>query len=189
MNYKELANKAAMWGLILGVVMSLSKVVESALIITGDVTNYVYLSIEWIVVSIMYVYIIYRANKERAKAMPSQMGYNLRNVLNFTILISIFAAVIVGITTHIYIVNYIGGYDVYIQKSITSMAKIYSEVGVNENLESLLMDVESSVEAVRNDPPTILTTMMSAISSYIISGFILSLVLSIFIRRKPMSEI
>lgn len=185
MNYKELFNSATKWGLILGLILSISKIIELRGVVNGGANGYFILFVEWLVVLGVTIYLLYRANRQRVQSLPIEAGYRLGNVMNYTILISIFAGVIVGISTHIYIVNIIGGYDVYTAKSLTSISALYSEYGVDETLATYLGQIEDSIETMKQNPPSIISSIFSSLSSYIFMGLILSLIITPFVKRKP----
>lgn len=185
MNYKELLNSAAKWGLGLGLLMALSRILESKWIISATVSNMTLLTFEWVFVATIYVLAIYRANKLRAASQPAEVGYRFSQSLNFTILISIFVAVIVGIASHIYIVNFIGGYDIFLEESISSIVTIMSENDMsNETATALLDQSRESAELVKSDPPTIIGTIFSTISTYILSGFVVGLGVAALTQRR-----
>ncbi len=184
MDYKELLNSVAKWGLLLGLTMTLSRIVEAKFIVSGSMSSYTFLTFEWIFAAAIYVVVLYRANKMRAQSLAAEVGYRFSQSLNYTILIAIFAAVIVGIGYHIYIVNFVGGYDVYLEKSLDSISKILAESDISSEAFAILDQSRESVEVVRENPPTIISTILSVVSTYIISGFIVGLGVAALTKRK-----
>lgn len=184
-NYKDLLNGASMWGLILGLILSISKIIELRGVMSGDVEQFYLLAIEWFVVAVVTIYTLYRANRKRAASMPAELGYRFVNTLNYTVLISIFAGAIVGLSSHIYIVNVIGGYDVYASESLVSLTSLYSDFGLEESIAPYLAQIEATIPEMRSNPPSILSSLLSSVSNYIFVGFIVGVLISFFVKRKP----
>ncbi|MFI3306413.1 MAG: DUF4199 domain-containing protein [Rikenellaceae bacterium] len=183
--YKEMVNSAAKWGLILGVLMSASRIFETRVLVSGDVSEFMFLTLEWVAASVIYVLILHRANKQRAASRPAEQGYAFRDILNYTILISIFASFIVAVSSHIYIVNSIGGYVNFAEATTESLNAVIAEAGVDvESNAALLEQSAKSTESIIDNPPTILTAVLSAMSSYILAGLLTTVALYWFVRRK-----
>lgn len=174
-----------MWGLILGVVMSCSRIFEIKTLISGGFKSYMIMTIEWFVAMAVYVYILFKANRQRAAEMPEEIGYRFGQSLNYSIVISIFAAVIVGIISHIYISNVVGGYDVYAEKSFLAISNIIEESGVEyDDVAGVVEQNMSSVEEIGKNPPSLLSWIMSSMASYILSSFVIGLFIAGITQRK-----
>ncbi|MFR9620321.1 MAG: DUF4199 family protein [Rikenellaceae bacterium] len=182
-------NDIAKWGLILGVVMSLSRIVEFNMILSGDVTKFSLLALEWPLSIAVYVYIIYRANKRRAASMPKWVGYPMGVAINYAVTISIFASLIVGICSHIYVVGEVGGYDVYTARMLESLEGVVAQTELSDSTQALYDEAFSNTEGLlanaKDEPaPSMFSTLISIMSNYIISGFIIGFIVSFFVRRK-----
>ncbi len=184
MGFKELINSAAKWGLLLGVVYSVSKVYEMGVTAGGDVTDFAILSAEWVAMIVFGFYVLYRANKVHSRLTPPEVEYGFRAVINYTILIVAFAGVISGIASHIYIENVVGGYDVYAQMSVDTINRIYSDLDSSTNIAPLLEEIEKGIPTLSENPPSILSTVMSTVANYIAVGFFGAIVVTFFVRRK-----
>ncbi len=184
---RDYFNSAAKWGLILGVVLSVSRVYESGVMISGDMMKFVALTFEWIAVLAAYIYVIYKANKQRAVEADPTVGYPFRGALNYSILISAFAGIIVGIVSHIYVVNVIGGYDVYALKSIDSIVAVLNEANVEDNIVEMYNAGLDSIKGIGENPPSIFSTVLSIVANYIISGFLIGLIVGFFTKRAPIT--
>lgn len=184
---REYFNNAAKWGLLLGVVLSVSRIYESKVMISGDMMKFVGLTFEWFAVLILYIYVIYRANKQRATEAAPNVGYPFRVALNYSILISAFAGVIVGITSHIYVVNVIGGYDVYAIESVNSIMSVLKEANVEDDIVAMYNTGLESVKEIGENPPGIFSTVLSIVANYIISGFAIGLIAGFFTKRAPIT--
>ncbi len=180
----DIVNSVAKWGLILGVVMSASRIVEANLIISADVANYTMLTFEWIFAAAIYIVMLYRINRARSEGADPAVGYRFAQSLNYTIMISIFAAIIVGISYHTYIVNYVGGYDRYLELSLNSIESVLAGSELSADAMALLDQGRESVALVRSDPPSIISTIFSTIATYILSGFIVGLGVAMLTKRN-----
>ncbi len=182
---KEIFNSAAKWALLLGVVMSASRIYEASVMVSGDMMRFATMTLEWIAAVVIYFWIIYKANKSEArKALPEQ-GYSMRQSLNYSILISALAAVIIGVASHIYVVNVIGGYTNYALQSAESMITVIREAKLSGDL---LEFYEKNIEAIRqagDNPPSFLSTVISMVANYVIVGFFVGLITGLFTRRRP----
>ncbi len=185
---KELFNSAAKWALLLGAIMSLSRMYETKVLISGDLVKFAMLTVEWIVVVLIYFYIIFRASKSQAKSVMETMperGYKVRDVMNYSVLISAMAAVIVGVSSHIYVVNVIGGYGEYAKLSAESIMKVISEVEVSQEMTEFYASSTDSILKAAENPPSIFSTTISMVANYIIAGFVVGGIIGLFTKRKP----
>lgn len=181
----DLMNRVAMWGLILGVVMSCSRIFEIKMLITGGLKNYTMMTAEWFVAIFVYAYILFRANQQRSREIPADQEFRFGQSLNYSIVIAVFAGVIVGITSHIYLTNVVGGYDVYAEKSFQAIVNIIEEADVEySDVEGLVEQNMSSVKAIGENPPSMLSWIMSSVASYILSSFVIGLGIASFTKRK-----
>ncbi len=189
---KELFNSAAKWALLLGVVMSASRIFETKVLISADLTQFALLTVEWLFVLGLYFYIIFRASKSLGNdvmAATPERGYKMRDVMNYSVLISAMAAVIVGVSSHIYVVNVIGGYGEYAQLSADSIMKVISEVEVSQEMNDFYATSTESILKSGENPPSIFSTTISMVANYIISGFVVGAIIGLFTKRNPESAI
>lgn len=182
---REYFNSAAKWGLFLGIFLSISRIYEAGVMISGDMTKFAMLTVEWIVVAALYVYALYKANKIRSNEVDPALGYPFRNALNYSMLISAFAGIIVGVASHIHVVNVVGGYDVYALQSIESITNVLKEANVEQNITDLYNSGLESVKAIGENPPSLFSTMISMMANYIISGFFIGVIVGYFTKRSP----
>ncbi len=184
MNRTEILNRVAKWGLILGVAMSISKVIEIEMLMKGTVTMTLMIIVEMIISVALYLYLCYRANIERLMSLDNPSEYGFRSVLNYSMVISIFAGVIVGIATHVYINSQMGGYAGYVESMRTAMLSIMDSAQMDaESREEALkaLDGYTNVEGV--DQISILESVVSTTMNYIIGGFIAGLAVTRFVKR------
>lgn len=182
---KEYINSAAKWGLLLGLILSVSRIYEAGVMISGDMMKFAMLTFEWFAVLLLYIYIIYRASKLRSQSVDPAHGYTFRQALNYSILISAFAGIIVGVSSHIHVVNVIGGYDVYAMKSVESIVSVMQEANVEQSIKEMYESGLESVKTIGENPPSIFSTVLSMVANYIISGFAIGLFVGFRTRRAP----
>lgn len=172
--------------------MSASRIFELTTIMSGDVSSYIMLSMEWIASVILYFIIIVLANRGK--------GYSFGEVFNFSVFTSVFAAVIVGAASHIYIVEFIsGGYAEYISRSIAAMQSVISEAqtmaaaqGVDSSSIDETMKLYSKfagdsgkmIKDVSMNRPTIFSSVFSMASNYLISGAFFGCIAGIFVSKR-----
>lgn len=185
---RDMFNSAAMWALLLGVLMSASRIFETKVLISGELSQFAGLTIEWIGSVAAYIYLIYIATKKRGDVVMSEhpeMGYSVRMIINYSVIISAMAAVIVGISSHIYVVNMIGGYGEYAQLSADSLMKVISEVDVSQDMTDFYASSTETIRQSGENPPSIFSTTISMVANYIITGFAIGGIIGLFTKRKP----
>ncbi len=186
---KELLNDVAKWGLILGLVMSLSRILEYNMLLSGDVVKFSLLVLEWPLAAGIYFYIILRANKRRIAILPKWVAYPVGVAINYSMMISIFAAVLVGISSHLFVMSELGGYDVLTERMLVSMESVMSEVDMPEESMETYNQLLGNAESAMSDPeslqsPTIFSSIFTMASNYIISGFVIGLIVGLFVKRR-----
>ncbi len=185
---RDMFNGAAKWALLLGVMMSCSRVYETKVLISGELSQFAWLTIEWVASVAAYIYIIYVATKRRGDVLMSdspEMGYPMRLIINYSIIISAMAAVIVGIVSHIYVDNVIGGYGEYAALSADSLMNVISQVDVSQDMTEFYEKSTDTIRESAENTPSIFTTTISMVANYVISGFVIGCIVGLFTRRKP----
>lgn len=185
---KDLFNSAAKWALVLGLLMSCSRVYETKVLISGELSQFAWLTFEWLGSVAAYFYIIYLASKRRGDLVMAEhpeVGYSVRNIINYSVTISAMAAVIVGVTSHIYVVNEIGGYGEYAQLSADSLMKVISEVDVSQDMTEFYASSTETIRQSGENPPSIFSTTISMVANYIIAGFAVGGIIGLFTKRLP----
>ncbi|MFR9603376.1 MAG: DUF4199 domain-containing protein [Rikenellaceae bacterium] len=191
-NIKSFFNEAAKWGLILGVMMGVSRVFEYRLMLSGSVTQYSLLTIEWVVVAVIYALLLYRAVKSRAVAIYPSVGFSFGRSVNYAVVISMFAAVIVSLASFTYINSVVGGYDLYIGQLVTSVTSVIEEAKVESAVMDMYAETFAELKNTEVATPTIFDTLLSTLSMYILAGTFFGVIVSFFVKRyikKSFNEI
>ncbi len=188
---KELLNDVAKWGLLLGVLMTISRILEYNMILSGDVVQVSLLIVEWPLAAAINFYILFRANKHRRSQLPLSVGYPMRLAINYSIMISIFAAVLVGIASHLYVLTEVGGYAQLMERTISSMRTILDgNDAISESVMDSYNEMLANAEATVNSDDggqsrNLFSAILSMVSNYIIAGFVNGLIVGFFLKRKP----
>lgn len=185
---KTLLNSAAKWALVLGALMSASRIYETSVMVSGDLMKFAFLTVEWFVAAALYIFIIYKANKVEARKAPAEVGYTLRQSFNYSVLISALAGIIVAISSHIYVVNELGGYASYAVQSAESLLSVIREVDASPELVEFYEESAKTIRESGENPPSIFGSVISMVANYIIVGFITALITGFFTRRRPASN-
>lgn len=189
MNKTEIFNKIAKWGLILGVVMSLSKIIEIEMLLQGTVGMTMMILVEMVVSVLVFLYIIYRANIERKITLEKPEEYRFRAISNWAIVISIFAGIIVGLATHIYINTSLGGYSGYLQSTHDAMVAIIDSANMDgANREEAIKALEGYTNVEGIDGISLFDSVISAVFNYVIGGFVASIAVTRFVKRYAKGE-
>ncbi len=187
MKRMDVINRVAKWGLILGLLMSISKIIETNMLLSGSIENVFLLAFEIIVAIVIYLFVCYLANIENWKCSDNQDVYSLRSLINHSIAVSLFAGVIVGLAVHIYVNLSLGGYLEYMQKLSESMIALMDQAQLTGDVRSEYMSAVESltspegVEAVGEI--SIFESVISTVMNYVIGGFISGLAVAHFVNR------
>lgn len=180
-------NNSSFWadalrdGAILGVVMALSRVIESYLLINLDLslnTMSVIVFVEMIVAAIAFVWLLYRFTKRRSLAAEAELGFTYGQGLIYAFFISVLAGVLVGVASHLFFA--VVGYESYVERYVTRIDQMGAMMPGSEALIDDLVDaMESSTR------PTIWDNLLASVNNYIIAGTILGLIIAFKVRRDP----
>lgn len=182
---KAMLNSAAKWALLLGVLMSVSRIYETSVMVSGELMKFAFLTVEWFVASAIYIYIIYKANKIESLKAPAEVGYTLRQSFNYSVLISALAGLIVAIASHIYVVSELGGYASYAEQSAESLLSVIREAEASPEIVAFYEQSAQTIRESGETPPSIFGTILSMVANYVIVGFVMALITGFFTRRRP----
>lgn len=181
-------------GAIIGVVMSLSHIIEHYMLAFSDAdllqTALVY-SVEWLLACAVFIGLLVYFTNRRAKAIPAEIGVSYSHLLSFIIITSMMSGVLVGVADTLFISAM--GYDNYVLgfvDRIDQLRQMYIEMGVLA--ENMNIFDELTMQMRQMEQPSIVVTVfnqlqMSAFGG-LIPGFIISGVVSSRYRRKAMQK-
>ena len=183
-------NDALRSGAILGLVMGLSRVFESYMLYISDMKGVnTLLVIEWLASAAVFVYLLYRFSKQRSMRFSERESYSYGQALSYLLMVSILTGVIVGVAEFFF--NQIVGYDAIIAGYI-SLIDEYGEMVASAGVPASSMQVLEQLKVTMRDAeePTILNNVFSALNLYFMTGGILALLISAFVKREanPFAE-
>ncbi|MFR9641439.1 MAG: DUF4199 domain-containing protein [Rikenellaceae bacterium] len=184
MTNKEKWNNAAKWGLIVGICMSCSKIIEHLLLLSGEVNKFALLSVEVLVSAALFCSLIYQALKRGVPMLSLEGKYMYGQGVNYAILISVFAATIVTLSSYIYIDAVVGGYEAYVIASVNSMKSVMSDSSVSRDFLSTYDSRFDELITSAKNKPSIFALLFSHISTYVFTGGLAGLILSWRVSTK-----
>ena len=185
---------------ILGVVMAISHIFERHIMLFSGLslgTSSLILLLEGIIAAVVFVGMLYYFTRRLAKGWNEKvefMGqvldvkFSYSRALSYVLTVSMLASIIVGVASTIYID--VVGYDVYIAAQIdyvqetVDFVKAYGQISGDEGalsakgMENMIMQMETS------ERPSMFATIISLMSSYMLYGGLVGLVIAAVARRN-----
>ena len=185
---------------ILGVVMAISHIFERHIMLFSGLslgTSSLILLLEGLVAAVVFVGMLYYFTRRLAKGWDEKvefMGqvldvkFSYSRALSYVLTVSMLASIIVGVASTIYID--VVGYDVYIAAQIdyvqetVDFVKAYGQISGDEGvlsakgMENMIMQMETS------ERPSMFATIISLMSSYMLYGGLVGLVIAAVARRN-----
>lgn len=183
-------NDALRSGAILGLVMGLSRIFESYQLYLSDMQGVTTLIVlEWLFAAALFVYLLYRFAKQRSMRFSQKEGYSYGQAMSYLLIVSMLTGIIVGVMEYLFtefvgydaiVAGYISLIDEY-RTMVASAGVPASSMGVLEQLKGTIRDSQE---------PTILNNVLSALNLYFMTGGVVSLVISAFVKRdaNPFAE-
>ena len=186
MNNKDFWQDVLRSGALLGVVMSLSLIVEQYIMVCSPLSlamgSFIYF-VEWCSVAVIFVVALYRLTRRRAKESDPQVGYGYAQALSYILLISALTGVVVGVV-HMLFISVIG-YDGYVEGMLHRIDEMRSMMlasgggSYNALFEQMVSGLRSA------EQPTIIDYVISSANNYILCGGVVGLIIAGFVRREP----
>ncbi len=175
-------NEAAKYGALIGITMSASKVLENSMIIYGGLDYTLFILLEWLLMAALYCAILYKATQKRAAIAAPERGYSYFQGVNYMMLISAFAAVIVSCVYYVYINSFVGyhNYMIALSDVLQSAASLQPiDAATAQTIDMLIEQMHSQPQA------SIFSLLFSTIVQYAFAGVVVGMLLSGFISRRP----
>ena len=174
-------------GAVLGIVMALSSIFERYVLVFSDLSlgaaALAYFG-EWLVTYILFVWLLVRFTRRRREATDPQFGFSYSSVLSYILLISMLAGVIVGVAETLFISAM--GFDSFVAgnaERLTEVRTMYQNMGIGGSELKIFDDM---IHAIRTSvQPSMLQSVFSSFSHYIMVGGIPGLIIAGFMRRDP----
>ena len=164
-------------GAILGCAMLVSHVFEQAAIVYGKSISWVtVMGLETIIAAVVFIWLLYRFTKQFSLSVMASQGdvkiFTYGNGFGYAVMVSLLAGVIVGVGAYIFH-NLIVGHQTFVQGMIETLKSI---VDTSELPSTALKAYNQSIAQTAAQPaPTILSTLISSMWSYMFWGTISAL--------------
>lgn len=184
MDRSILRNDILTKGAILGVVMLISRILETSILhYGGSILWILLLVLEWMAVAIVYVILLNAFTRGYArKQLAIQKGFqhfSYSNGLSYAILISMLAGIIVAIGGYIFL-HAVIGYDNFVDSNIAFITNAFREAKTE-----IPQDVQVMLKDMKTNPAlSIIDTVISSVWFYFLSGTVVGAIVAIFTRRK-----
>ena len=174
-------------GAILGGVMLLSNIAETAMFCYGGSLTWIgIVSVEILISMVLYCYLVYRFTRNYANlvlAERKEMPYfSFGSGLSYTTSISMLAGVIVALGGYMFR-HYIIGYEEYITSYVQTLK---SSLAGSEIPASMMGTYEEMFRAIESqDEPSLISSILSGVWSYLIAGTVVGLVVAAKTKSEP----
>ena len=190
---------------IIGVVMALSHIFEQYILLYSDMSLYsasMVLMIEGVASAGLFIFLMFYFTRRIARAWNDKvefgngivvdMPFTYGRAVSYGLLVASFVGLLVGVVDILF-VDFMGGYDAYraeqiayfeeIRELMTAYnAMVGSEIMPMEAMDATIEQFEAMVR------PSMFMTILSHMSSYMLYGGVVSLIVAAFARRKPNSQ-
>ncbi len=175
---KEFWNETSKYALLLGIVMSASKLLEQSYAINVSSEPAWWVNLEWYISVALYAAILYMATKKRAAKCDPLLGFSFFKGFNYMVLLSVMASIVVGAAYVIYI-NSTVGYEAYFEHFFVAA----SQGQISQTVDML----EESFELVKQMPKQVVLVSMffATLFQYLIAGAFFGVLLAQFTRVAP----
>jgi len=174
-------------GAILGGVMLLSSVAETAMLYYGNSVNWIIvMSIECLVAMAAYCYLVYRFTKGYATLVLSERKempyFSYGSGLSYATSISMLAGVIVALGSYMFR-HYVVGYENYIAATVKLLQDYLSQTEVPASMVGTYDQMFKALQA--QEEPSLISSIFSGIWSYLLAGTIVGMIVAAFTKREP----
>ena len=162
-------------GAILGGVMLLSGVAETAMLYYGGNTEWLTaMSIEVLVVMALYVYLAYRFTRNYANLVLAER----KEMPYFSMLAGVIASLGSWLFRH-----YVIGFEEYITANVKLIQDVLSQTEVPASAVSAYDEIFKALKS--QSEPSLIKAVLSGVWTYLVSGTIVGLLVAGFTKREP----
>lgn len=180
-------NEVLSKGAILGVIMLASNIVEQSAMIYGGTLGWMsFTGLEMIVATVVYIWLLCRFAKKYAAAVyesrrePKYFSYG--EGLGYVVAVAVLAGVIVALGGYLFR-HFAIGYDNYIAGYMQMMQNVLASSEMPASMENVYEQIFTQLES--KSEPSLISTVFSGAWSYLMSGFVLGLIIAAVVRRAP----
>ena len=187
MNQNLFLNRVMSYGAILGFVMLISHIFEQCAVVYGGTLSwYSIMGFEYLVASILYIWMLYRFAKSYSLEVMAQQSdvkmFSFGRGYGFVVSVSTLSGVIVGLGRYI-LHNLIIGHSEYTKSMISSLQSVLK---ANPETASMMGTYNQLFSQMAAQPePTILQTLFSSVWSYFFAASIVALIIAAVVKKEP----
>lgn len=204
MNFKDFWMDVLRSAAIVGIVMAISHIFEKYILLFSDLglaTSSAIILIEGIIAVVLFVGMLYYFTHRLAKVWNDRvevMGqvfdvkFSYSRALSYVLTVSMLASVVVGVASTIYVD--VVGYDVYLAAQINYIEEIvdfvnaYGQMSGDSELMSTKYMADMIAQMETMERPSMFTNIVSLMSSYMLYGGLVGLVVAAVARRNVRRE-
>ena len=204
MNFKDFWMDVLRSAAIVGIVMAISHIFEKHILLFSDLglaTSSAIILIEGITAVVLFVGMLYYFPHRLAKVWNDRvevMGqvfdvkFSYSRALSYVLTVSMLASVVVGVASTIYVD--VVGYDVYLAAQINYIEEIvdfvnaYGQMSGDSELMSTKYMADMITQMETMERPSMFTNIVSLMSSYMLYGGLVGLVVAAVARRNVRRE-
>lgn len=177
-------NDAAKGGAVIGAVLSVSFILENLMTLSGKMSLYALLAVEWIAVVVLHYYLLHRFTRQRSMLYGVEEGFTFGQGYGYLLTVSGFAGIITGVVQYVYL-HLIVGYSNYTEKLTVALTDMLSMSGggVPASMEAMLAQ---SMEQIQSAPaPSVLSTVWGGVFTSLLFGALFGLIIAGVLSRAP----
>lgn len=176
MEKNNIWNDAAKYGALLGALLSLSFILETAMTLSGKLSLYALLTLEWVVVVVLHYYLLHRFTRSRSRLYTPEEGFTFGQGYGFLLLVSAFAGIICGAVQYVYL-HLIVGYSTYTDRMVAAMTDMISRSGgMSSSMEPYLAQTLNQIQATPE--PSVLATVWGGVFTSLLFGALFGLIIA-----------
>ena len=190
---------------IIGVVMALSHIFEQYILLYSDMSLYsasMVLMIEGLASAGLFIFLMFYFTRRIARAWNDKvefgngivvdMPFTYGRAVSYGLLVASFVGLLVGVVDILF-VDFMGGYDAYRAEQIAYFEEIRELMtAYNAMVGSEIMPMEAMDATIEQfeamERPSMFMTILSHMSSYMLYGGVVSLIVAAFACRKPNAQ-
>lgn len=204
MNFKDFWMDVLRSAAIVGIVMAISHIFEKHILLFSDLglaTSSAIILIEGIIAVVLFVGMLYYFTHRLAKVWNDRVEvldqvfdvkFSYSRALSYVLTVSMLASVVVGVASTIYVD--VVGYDVYLAAQINYIEEIvdfvnaYGQMSGDSELMSTKYMTDMIAQMETMERPSMFTNIVSLMSSYMLYGGLVGLVVAAVARRNVRRE-
>lgn len=176
-------NDAARYGALLGAVLSVSFILENWMTLSGRMTMYALMTVEWIAVVVLHYYLLHRFTRSRSMLYTAEEGFTFGQGYGYLMVVSAFAGIIVGVVQYVYL-HLVLGYSNYTERMVEAVTDMLSMGGnVSASYEGMIVPM---LEQIQSAPaPSVIATVWGGMFTSLLFGAVFGLIIAGVLARAP----